>query len=410
MRAPKQCVILIGGLGTRLGPLTADTPKPMLDVGGRPFLEYLLVEAARFGFREVLLLAGHRAERVTRYIEESGIDRALDLSIEVLVEDSPAGTGGALWRAQDRLRERFFLVNGDSWFDFNWLSLVLVEDADRSLATLTLRHLKDASRYGVVETHGHVVREFLERPRTAGPGKVNSGVYLVSRDIVRHLSPTCSIERDIFPALATNGDLRATVATGRFVDIGIPADLALAQSEIPGWQRRPAVFLDRDGTLNEDEAGYTHRIDDFRWLPGAVEAVRRLNDAGFYVFVVTNQAGVAHGRYGEEKVVALHAWIQDELRAQGAHIDDFRYCPFHAEGRIEAYRQNHPWRKPGAGMLLDLMKHWQVDITRSAMIGDKDSDVEAGRAAGVLGLKVKPGDLLAEVARLVERHSGELPR
>jgi D,D-heptose 1,7-bisphosphate phosphatase len=383
MRAPKQCVILIGGLGTRLRVLTADTPKPMLDVAGRPFLEYLLVEAARFGFSEVLLLAGYRAERVARYIEESGIDRALDLSIEVLMEDGPAGTGGALWRAQDRLRKHFFLINGDSWFDFNWLSLVLVEDADSSLATLALRHLKDAGRYGVVETHGHVVREFLERPRTTGPGNVNAGVYLISR--------------------ATSGDLRATVATGRFIDIGIPSDLALAQSEIPGWQRRPAVFLDRDGTLNEDEAGYTHRIDDFRWLPGAVEAVRRLNDAGFYVFVVTNQAGVAHGIYGEEKVVALHAWIQDELRAQGAHIDDFRYCPFHSEGLIEAYRQSHPWRKPGAGMLLDLMKHWQVDITRSAIIGDKDSDVEAGRAAGVRGLKVKPGDLLTEVTALVER-------
>jgi D,D-heptose 1,7-bisphosphate phosphatase len=403
MRAPRQCVILIGGLGTRLGALTADTPKPMLDVGGRPFLEYLLIEAARFGFSEVLLLAGFGAERVAHYIEESGIGGALNLSIEVQIEDSPAGTGGALWRAQDRLRERFFLINGDSWFDFNWLSLVLVKDADSSLATIALRHLEDAGRYGVVETHGHVVREFLERPRTAGPGNVNSGVYLVSRDIVQHLSPTCSLERDIFPVLAINGELRATVAMGRFIDIGIPSDLALAQSEIPSWQRRPAVFLDRDGTLNEDEAGYTHRIDDFRWLPGAVEAVRHLNDCGFYVFVVTNQAGVARGIYGEEQVIALHAWIQDELRAQGAHIDDFRYCPFHSEALIEAYRRSHSWRKPDAGMLLDLMKHWQVDIARSAMIGDRESDVEAGRAAGVLGLKVKPGDLLTAVTTLVER-------
>jgi D,D-heptose 1,7-bisphosphate phosphatase len=403
MRAPKQCVILIGGLGTRLGALTADTPKPMLDIGGRPFLEYLLIEAARFGFSEVLLLAGFRAERVASYIAESGIDRALNLSVEVQIEDSPAGTGGALWRAQDRLHERFFLVNGDSWFDFNWLSLVLVKDADSSLVTIALRHLEDAGRYGVVETHGHVAHKFLERPWTAGPGNVNSGVYLVSREIVRHLSPICSLERDIFPVLATSGVLRATVATGRFIDIGIPADLALAQSEIPGWQRRPAVFLDRDGTFNEDEAGYTHRIDDFRCLPGAVEAVRHLNDAGFYVFVVTNQAGVAHGIYGEEQVVALHAWIQDELRAQAAHVDDFRYCPFHPEALIEAYRDSHPWRKPGAGMLLDLMKHWEVDIRGSAMIGDKASDVEAGRAAGVLGLKVKPGQFLAQVTVLVER-------
>lgn len=409
MRAPKQCVVLIGGLGTRLGALTADTPKPLLDVGGRPFIEYLLAEVSRFGFSNVLLLAGYRAEHISRYVEESRIDRELRLAIEVCVEERPAGTGGALWNAQDTLEERFFLLNGDSWFDFNWLSLIPVSDAGDSVATLALRRVEDASRYGVVETRGPVVREFLERPTVSGPGYVNSGVYLVSRRIIQHLTPNCSLERDVFPVLARDGLLRATVSSGRFIDIGIPTDLCRARHEVPGWTRRRAVFFDRDGTLNEDENGYTHRISEFRWLPGAIEAVRHLNDSGFYVFVVTNQAGVARGFYSENNVLELHDWIQDELRAQGAHIDDFRYCPFHPDGTMDVYRRVHPWRKPRPGMLLDIMEHWDVDIAGSAMVGDKNSDVEAGRGSHILGVKVKRGDLLAQVRALAATRLGSHP-
>jgi D,D-heptose 1,7-bisphosphate phosphatase len=398
MRAPEQCVILVGGLGTRLGALTVETPKPLLAVAGRPFLEYLLFEAARFGFKRVLLLAGYRADQVASYLAESDIARHLRLEIDLHVEAEPAGTGGALWQARERLDEYFYLLNGDSWLDFNWLSLVTVEGSDRAVATLGLRHVEDASRYGVVETDDGLVRRFRDRPEQAGPGDVNSGVYLVSREIVAALRPRCSLERDVLPALAEAGRLRAQRVRGGFIDIGVPEDFARAQSLLPRWRKRPAAFLDRDGTLNEDR-NYVHRIDDFHWLPGAIEAVRLLNDAGFYVFVVTNQAGVARGFYREEDVESLHAWIQRELRDRGAHIDDFRYCAFHPEATIEAYRGDHAWRKPAPGMLCDLITHWPVDLAGSFMAGDKEIDVAAGQAVGILSLRIGPEGLLPHVRR-----------
>ena len=168
--------------------------------------------------------------------------------------------------------------------------------------------------------------------------------------------------------------------------------------------RRPAVFLDRDGTLNHD-IGYVHRIADFRWFPGAVDAIRRLNESGYYVFVVTNQSGVARGIFDETAIHDLHRWMGEELRASGAHIDDIRYCPHHPQGTIASYRVACSCRKPAAGMLLDLMSVWPVIREASIMIGDKESDAAAGAAAGVSSAIVTPGRLEEYVERLLKGRS-----
>jgi D-glycero-D-manno-heptose 1,7-bisphosphate phosphatase len=168
---------------------------------------------------------------------------------------------------------------------------------------------------------------------------------------------------------------------------------------------RPAVFLDRDGTLNED-TGYVHRWEDFRWLPGAKAAIRRLNDAGAYVFIVTNQSGVARGMFGEAAVMALHAKMRDDLRASGADIDDIRYCPHHPDAGIAAYRQVCACRKPAPGMILDLIAHWPVDAAASVMVGDKEIDAQAGRAAGIGAEIVRCGELEGFVDRFLrQRHN-----
>jgi D-glycero-D-manno-heptose 1,7-bisphosphate phosphatase len=160
---------------------------------------------------------------------------------------------------------------------------------------------------------------------------------------------------------------------------------------------KPAAFLDRDGVVNYDDGfmGTQHQI---RWMPNAAKAIRRLNEAGYLVFFFTNQSGVAHGHFTEDELRTLLDWMRAELAAEGAVIDDIRYCPHHPRGSVTGYLEDHHWRKPSPGMIHDLMKHWPVRHDGSFVIGDRATDIEAAQAAGLPGFLFAGGDLDAFVA------------
>jgi D-glycero-D-manno-heptose 1,7-bisphosphate phosphatase len=394
---------LVGGAGTRLGSLTAVTPKPLLPVGDRPFLEYLLDEIARYGvFEHIVLLAGHLGQEVAGRYDGRRWGAA---TITVLVEPAPLGTGGALVHAHARqmLDQYFLLMNGDSFLDCNLLDLAAGSLPPGVLGRMALLADHDEDRYGRVELDADRVAAF-RAPGKQVRGPINAGIYALSRDLVGLLEPTpSSLERDALPRLARDGALQAKVYDGFFIDIGIPSDYARADRELGARLTRPAVFFDRDGVINQD-LGYIHRSDQVIWIDGAKQAIKRCNDLGHFVFVVSNQAGVARGYYAEADIAKLHAWMNRELAAAGAHIDAFEYCPHHEEASIERYRRACRRRKPEAGMITDLLDSRPVNRARSFLIGDKDSDIEAATKAGIAGFRFPGGDLLAFLAaRLGER-------
>ncbi|RTM14888.1 MAG: HAD-IIIA family hydrolase [Bradyrhizobiaceae bacterium] len=384
----RQAVILVGGLGTRLGERTKLIPKPMLDIGGRPFLDTLIDELVRYGvFDEILLLAGHKAE-----IVETHYAAAVRGQTRIVVsrETEPLGTGGALVHARNLLHDRFLLLNGDSLFDFNLLDLIARAHDGR--VHMALREGVVGDRYGRVVLDGDTVRDFIA-PGAGATGPVNAGIYVIDKSVLDDIATLpASLEQEIFPGLAKSGALRGTAYRGYFIDIGIPDDFARADRELRQQLRRPAVFFDRDGVLNHD-SGYTFETHRLEWIEGAREAVKAVNDAGYFAFVITNQSGVARGYYEEHHVVTLHRWMADQLALIGAHIDAFEYCPDHPEGTVARYSRVSDRRKPAPGMITDLASRFPIDMTRSMVIGDKESDMEAARAAGVVGHLFEGGNL-----------------
>jgi D-glycero-D-manno-heptose 1,7-bisphosphate phosphatase len=399
----RQCAVLAGGLGTRLGALTADTPKPILPCGDRPFLAWLLRELTRFGVSEFLLLTGHLSAKVEESLR--AIEARLPLAARLVVSVEPfrAGTGGAVFQARDRLDDRFLLVNGDSLLDCNLAALLAASAQDEAgvAGRVVLRPMRDASRYGVVELEGDRLTAFRPRPPPGSPGLINAGIYLFNHTLMDSLAPQCSLEGDILPGLAAAGRLRGLPAAGYFRDIGVPEDLARARTELPAMLRRRALFLDRDGVLNVDH-GWVGTRERFEWVPGAIEAVRLAAEAGWHVFVVTNQSGVARGFYDEATLRSLHAWMTEEIRRNGGTIDDIRYCPFHEDAPLPAYRRASDWRKPAPGMILDLIARWELDPARCVLIGDQPRDMAAAAAAGVAGHLFPGGDLASFVKPILQ--------
>jgi D,D-heptose 1,7-bisphosphate phosphatase len=396
MRITNQAVVLAGGLGTRLGEKTMSLPKPMMDVAGLPYLDYLIRHLVRQGIAEIVLSVGHLHNTISEFF---GDGSGHGVSIRYVVEDQPLGTGGALRNCLSHLSDRFFVLNGDTLFDVNLAALSMASDQH----VMALKSVPDMARYGGVKIHEGKVTRFIEKGES-GPGSINGGVLCLNRKAVEEMPHgKSSIEVDLLPTLVANRSLDAFTSDTFFIDIGLPESLQEAQTEIPAWEKKPIAFLDRDGVLNHDSV-HLFRIEEFKWIPGAVDAVRHLNDSGYHVVIVTNQAGIAKGCYTEEEFMALTDWMKFELWQRGAHVDAVYFCPFHPEGVVEAYRKDSEDRKPRPGMLLRAMRELPHSFSGSFFVGDQVSDRMAAEAAGVRFLQFSGSNLFdfidSEVAQV----------
>lgn len=398
----REALILAGGLATRLGDLALSTPKSLQPVAGRPFLEHIAWNLARHGVTRVVLSLGRLADAFDD-VASSGLGAGLDVAI--VVEPEPLGTGGAIALAARGLTsDEVLVLNGDTLFDLNYLDIALLRRESGAPVAVALRAVEDSDRFGAVALHDTRVTAFAEKG-SIGPGLVSGGVYAAETEFLRALTVAPhSFETDVLAPLAAEGRLAGREYPGYFIDIGVPDSLEVAQTSVAAWRAKPLMIFDRDGVLNVDH-GHVGTPERFEWVPGAPEAVRAVNDAGFLAAVVTNQAGIAKGYYSESEYRAFERWIAARLADHGAHVDAVYHCPHHPDAEGE-YGVACDCRKPAPGMILAALRDLGPDRSRVMLIGDKDTDRRAAEAAGVGWVLFDGADLPGVVRSVIERFGG----
>jgi D-glycero-D-manno-heptose 1,7-bisphosphate phosphatase len=391
---PRQAVILAGGRGARLGALTDDRPKPMVEIHGRPFLAYLIDLVREQGFTEVLLLLGYRAPVVLDYF---GNGREFGVRIKYSVTPAADLTARRIRLAGDRLADTFLLMYCDNYwpmlFDRMWNRYV----SSGAAGLITVYRNRDGYSRGSIAVGEDGYVERFDRTRTApGLQGVEISYAILRRDVVLSLLPAhdVPIEEAVYPALARERRLIAHVTDHRYYSVGSPDRLAATSAFLA---RTPAVILDRDGVLNRRPAAarYVERPDQIEWLPGAREALRAFREAGYRVIVASNQAGVARGHLTLQALAAIHEQMQAQAHAAGGAIDAFYCCPHDWDAGCEC-------RKPQPGLLFQAQRDFALDLTRTWFLGDDERDRQAADAAGTaFGLVSEDEPLSAHAARLL---------
>lgn len=225
-----EAIILAGGMGTRLRSVIQDIPKPMAPIGETPFLTYLLDELKQQGIQRVVLSTGYKHE----VVEESYGNSYKGMDLVYSVEDTPLGTGGAIKKALQLINTpNALILNGDTMFKVDFMSMFRFHLENESDFTLALKKMEDSQRYGVVETASNRVVRFREKAERKA-GSINGGIYLLKKEILlgKDLPEKFSFEKDFMEAYFRELKVMAFVSDGYFIDIGIPEDYAKAQQEL----------------------------------------------------------------------------------------------------------------------------------------------------------------------------------
>lgn len=222
MREKTKAVILAGGLGLRIREVVKDVPKPMAMVGGRPFLEYLIIQLRQWDIRDIVITTGYKGELIKDFFKSG---EKWSVNILYSEEREPLGTGGAIKEACKAVQDdSFFVMNGDSYFDADFKLLLRFHREKGAKVTMGLVSVNDTARYGRVETDDDgKIKKFAEKGR-GGPGVINSGIYVIEREVFRRFpQERFSLESDVLPLFIDSG-LYGIAGKGFFVDIGVPDD------------------------------------------------------------------------------------------------------------------------------------------------------------------------------------------
>ena len=373
-----KVIILAGGEGTRLKSVVKDIPKPMADINGTPFLELLMQELISHGADEFVLCVSYLKDVIIDYFK----DNYKGIPIKYSIEEEALGTGGAIKQAFDMYGiDRALVLNGDSYIKMNYREFYELNKSEE--LALALKWVEDASRYGLVKTENKQAVEFCEKNNDMISGYINAGIYMVSSQLFKNpsLGMKFSFEQDLLEKEVALLKPLYYKTEDYFIDIGIPESYEQACKELKQMILNKALFLDRDGVINVN-FGHVYKTENCQFVEGIFELCKEAQKLGYLLIVVTNQAGIAKGKYSEADYHKFMDFVKQKFEQEGCSLNADYFCPFHIEGFGE-YKKDSQDRKPNPGMILRAVNDFKIDLQKSILIGDKESDILAAKNAGV---------------------------
>lgn len=411
-----KAVIMAGGKGTRIASIASDIPKPMIRIGGKPILEHQIDNLKACGLTDITLVIGYMGNVIQNYFKD-GSD--FGVSISYFIEEHPLGTAGALFKMSN-LEDDFLLLCGDVMIDVDFNRFIRFHHEHQALASLMAHpngHPYDSSilvteilppqEKGGMPIESHRVVGWLnkEEERTCYNNRVNAGIEIISPDLLRqtmmHFTPRhpeqpdkIDLDRDVLKPNIPSGRIFAYDTPEYIKDMGTPDRFYEVEHDLKSGmvaarnlsKKQKAVFLDRDGVINED-IGLVYKPTQIRLIDGVAEALNYIHSKGFLAVVVTNQSVIARNLCTFEELATINATIETLLGKEHAYLDGLYLCPHHPdwgypEERKE-YKTKCSCRKPAPGLIINAAKNLNIDIGESFMIGDRPSDLQAGQNAGV---------------------------
>ena len=390
----EEIVILVGGRGSRLGSLTLKTPKPLIKINRKPFLDHLICKLIKYNFKNIFLLCSYKKKIFFDKYHNKYFHNSKIICID---EGKQKGTGGALYKLKNKIKSHFILINGDTFFDIDYNFLKKTNISKKNIF-MCLTNTK--------KTHNNLLMNKLSLKKKEinisykKTNLANGGIYLINKRILNKTkNQFMSFENDILKNEIENRRVIGKYFNDFFIDIGSLRKLRDMKKNSKQIKNN-CFFLDRDGVINK-ENGYIKDYKDFIFLRGVHEAIKYLNNKKFIVIIITNQAAVGRGIISEEKLNMIHNKMLNNLHRKNAYIDDIYYAPYFKNSKLQKYKENKYDRKPNIGMFLKAIKKWNIDTSSSYFIGDKVTDKMASDKIGIKFHFKKDKSLYKQIKEIV---------